>query len=82
MLLPETAPAEAVHIANRIREAIAENAVMVEQKSVTCTASIGVASISGRESIDKLLQRSDEALYRAKSLGRNRVCAHQEDLSP
>lgn len=79
VLLPETAEDGAVQIANRIREAIAENAVMVAQKPVACTASIGVASINSGESIDKLLQRSDEALYRAKTLGRNRVCARQEE---
>lgn len=79
VLLPETAADEAKHIANRIREAIAGNTVMVGLTPVACTASIGVASISGSESIDKLLQRADEALYRAKSLGRDRVCTHQSE---
>ncbi|WP_339782051.1 diguanylate cyclase [uncultured Marinobacter sp.] len=46
-----------------------------------CTVSTGVAIIRGSESVDKLLQRSDEALYRAKTLGRNRVCAHPDDAS-
>ncbi|MFP3979510.1 GGDEF domain-containing protein [Marinobacter sp. KMM 10035] len=77
VLLPETDADGAVQIANRIRESIAEKAVMVAHTEVHCTASIGVASIKGAESIDKLLQRSDEALYRAKALGRNRVCVHQ-----
>ncbi|MBK1853145.1 GGDEF domain-containing protein [Marinobacter sp. 1-4A] len=79
VLLPETAEDEAVKIANRIREAIAKKAITVEQNAVQCTASLGVASIKGAETIDKLLQRSDEALYRAKTLGRNRVCAHQDE---
>ncbi len=79
VLLSETAADEAVQIANRIRETIAGKIVMAEQKSVHCTVSIGVASIRASESIDKLLQRSDEALYRAKTLGRNRVCQHQDE---
>ncbi|MCK0165582.1 GGDEF domain-containing protein [Marinobacter sp. S6332] len=79
VLLPETEEDEAVQIANRIREAIAKKAIIVEQHTVHCTASIGVASIKDAESIDKVLQRSDEALYRAKTLGRNRVCAHQDE---
>lgn len=77
VLLPETSENEAMHIANRIREAIAGQTVMVKQEPVSCTASIGVASISEQESIDKLLQRSDEALYLAKTRGRNRVCAQK-----
>ncbi|MBK1872935.1 MULTISPECIES: GGDEF domain-containing protein [Marinobacter] len=79
VLLPETNADGAVQIANRIREAIAEKAVMVAQTAVHCTASIGVASIEGAESVDKLLQHADEALYRAKALGRNRVCMYQID---
>lgn len=78
VLLPETSEDEAVPIANRIRKAIAEKAVTVEHKPVACTASMGVASISEHESIDKLLQRSDEALYLAKARGRNRVCTYEE----
>jgi PleD family two-component response regulator len=38
------------------------------------TISTGVASIRGSESIDRLLQRADEALYAAKSGGRDQVC--------
>ncbi|MBQ0748265.1 MAG: diguanylate cyclase [Marinobacter sp.] len=53
----------------------------VGEKPVHCTVSTGVAIIRGSESVDKLLQRSDEALYRAKTLGRNRVCAHPDDAS-
>lgn len=79
ILLPETDTGGAVQIANRIREAIAEKTVMVGQTAAGCTASIGVATITEGESIDKLLQRSDEALYRAKALGRDRVCVHQTD---
>lgn len=78
-LLPETTAGEAVQIANRIRETIAKQHVSVGQTAVSCTASIGVAGIEGSESVDKLLQRSDEALYRAKTLGRNRVCLHQDE---
>ena len=80
VLLPETDEDEAVQIANRIREAVASNRVMVGQKPVGCTVSLGVASIRGQESIDRLLQRSDEALYLAKTLGRNRICAQQKEV--
>jgi two-component system cell cycle response regulator len=38
------------------------------------TLSIGVAALEGQESAEQLLRRADEALYRAKKSGRNRVC--------
>jgi diguanylate cyclase (GGDEF)-like protein len=78
-LLPETRSDEAVRIANRIREVIAGNSVSVDQQPVRATISVGVSEIHGKESIDRLLQRADEVLYRAKTLGRNRVCSSQEE---
>ena len=39
------------------------------------TPSIGVALFSGQsESIDELLKQADQAMYRSKSAGRNRLC--------
>ncbi|MCS5560388.1 MAG: GGDEF domain-containing protein, partial [Marinobacter nauticus] len=80
VLLPETALAEAAATAERIRSAVASQAIDCAGKRVTATISIGVACIQGSESIDRLLQRADEALYQAKTLGRNRVCQATEAL--
>ncbi len=74
VLLPETSNAVAIKIANRIRESIASQSIEFEGHNISATVSAGVATIQGAESIDRLLQRADEALYQAKSLGRNRVC--------
>lgn len=40
---------------------------------ITTTVSIGVAELQEGESFEALLNRADEALYRAKEAGRNRV---------
>ncbi|ERS08268.1 GGDEF domain-containing protein [Marinobacter nauticus] len=80
VLLPETALTEAAATAERIRSAVASQAIDCAGKRVTATISIGVACIQGSESIDRLLQRADEALYQAKTLGRNRVCQATEAL--
>lgn len=76
VLLPETDTAEAVNTANRIRQAVAAKTCEYEGQTLNVTISVGVASIRGSESVDRLLQRADEALYRAKTLGRNRVCEY------
>lgn len=74
VLLPETDDKEAIQTGNRFREAIASNPIQYSGTEILLTISAGVATIRGSESIDRLLQRADEALYRAKTLGRNRVC--------
>ncbi|MEP1214691.1 MAG: GGDEF domain-containing protein [Marinobacter sp.] len=73
-LLPETDATEAVQTAHRIRQKIASTPVNADGRTINATISVGVATIQGSESIDRLLQRADEALYRAKTLGRNQVC--------
>lgn len=74
-ILPETNVAEAVKMANRIRQAIAAEPLTFEGLPIHATISAGVATIHGAESTNRLLQRADEALYTAKATGRNRVCS-------
>lgn len=76
VLLPETAPAAAIEIAERLREAIACTRVSVEgDLPVHFTVSIGVASMSSdNDNMNMLLNRADTRLYEAKNSGRNKVC--------
>ncbi|WP_433789129.1 diguanylate cyclase [Actinoplanes sp. CA-252034] len=61
--LPETGTADAVTVLDRMRAAMPD----------AQTVSIGVATWDGHETIAQLLQRADDALYRAKHDGRDRV---------
>jgi diguanylate cyclase (GGDEF)-like protein len=49
-------------------------------QSVQITASFGVASfrMGSKETVDSLIRRVDEAMYKAKREGKNRVCAADE----
>lgn len=68
-LLPETELAAAVVVAERIRQTCAQL-----HPAVGCTVSIGVTVNSATgDTVDALFARADAAMYRAKSLGRNRV---------
>ena len=68
-LLPETTLQEALGVAERIRAACAQPGV-----EPSCTVSIGVATNAhGNDTVDSLIARADTAVYRAKTLGRNRV---------
>jgi eukaryotic-like serine/threonine-protein kinase len=52
---------------------VAETAIETKSGPVSITVSIGVARGTGRTTADSLLAASDEALYQAKTGGRNRV---------
>ena len=74
MLLPETDQAQAMIVAERLREAVAAHVLHVHKVQFKLTISIGVVgatlSMSG---IDALLRAADQALYQAKAEGRNRA---------
>ncbi len=60
--------------ANMIRSAIATSPVEWNGATIDITASFGVALHHPGKTIEAVLQEADEALYRAKQNGRNRVC--------
>lgn len=82
LLLPETDQRGAVQLAQRLREAVAElhikelNAASGDSaERFSVTTSVGVATVGDRShDIDNVLNYADEALYKAKSSGRNAVC--------
>ena len=76
-LLPQTNLAEAQTLAEELRKRVASAAISHPSSSVGghVTVSIGVASVIPDETVepDELFAAADEALYRAKAGGRNRV---------
>ena len=74
VLLPETTLPQAKMAAERFRRAVAEQAVAVNGEPIKATVSIGVAEAwEAAANIAALMNRADQALYLAKSAGRNRV---------
>jgi diguanylate cyclase (GGDEF)-like protein len=75
ILLPETDLEGSQVIAERLRLAVSRLVVPVDTLAIRTTVSIGVASFPTHDSRDlkSLLRKADEALYRAKRLGRDRV---------
>jgi diguanylate cyclase (GGDEF)-like protein len=70
---------DAIHVAERIRRAVTDLAIPAAQDAgATITVSIGVAAFLAGEGTSDLVRRADEALYRAKSEGRNRVAFDEE----
>ena len=57
----------------RLREAAASKPVATSEGPLEVTVSIGTAECRGDVASDRLIAAADEALYRAKEAGRNRV---------
>lgn len=82
VLLVNTNEQNAVYVAERIRRSIATMPfVLSTEQTCDVTISIGIATLiedQNQGDIDEtaraLLKQADEALYKAKALGRNRVC--------
>jgi two-component system cell cycle response regulator len=76
IVMPETDMAVAAMVAERLRRRIAADPFVIQQGagSVPVTISIGIAALRGKDdSAAALVKRADQALYRAKRDGRNRV---------
>lgn len=74
VLLPHTLHEGAVLAAERLREAINLVSIPWNDEVISVTISTGLATADNPdESLDGLLKRADDALYRAKAEGRNRV---------
>ena len=76
IVMPETDMAVAAMVAERLRRRIAAEPFAIQQgaRSIPVTISIGLAALRGKnENAATVLKRADQALYRAKRDGRNRV---------
>lgn len=73
LLLPATPPALGAKLLETLRAAIEACPFHFKGERVTITISMGLASFKAGEHSDLVLKRADQALYRAKNAGRNRV---------
>lgn len=76
VILPECTPSEAVRVAQRLHQAISPVTLPIGDITITVTASAGLAWTDGRDLPDaaRLVAQADQELYRAKRLGRRRLC--------
>lgn len=75
VLMPATTLDAAIESATRLKSAIAQNNLYVENAPVLrVTASIGVAAWRTGLDLEDLMEMADDALYKAKHSGRNKVC--------
>jgi len=76
IILPETQTTGGKVLAQRVRRGIEQLKISFEKQSIPITTSIGLSCtdmVDGEMSRTEIISRSDQALYKAKHEGRNRV---------
>ncbi|MCP4688490.1 MAG: GGDEF domain-containing protein [Desulfobacterales bacterium] len=76
IILPETAMTEAMQVSERLRRGVQDLEIRYEEKTFSLTMSFGLASLPTNKKIsgEDLVKLADDALYKAKTSGRNRCC--------
>lgn len=76
VILPGAGPESTFEIADRLRKAVADVRISLDERQVTI--SMGIACSFGFSDAGELMRAADSALYEAKSAGRNRVALSPE----
>ena len=80
IVLPGCDSQKATSLAERLREAVASEELVAGEETIPVTVSLGISHVADAEDVDaaELVRLADDALYRAKVGGRNRVeCADE-----
>ncbi|HUT29910.1 MAG TPA: diguanylate cyclase [Sedimentisphaerales bacterium] len=73
VILPSTALADAVVVAERMVAAVSSSSVAWSGGHIGLSISVGLGEYDGQTSPEDITSRSDEALYSAKQAGKNTV---------
>lgn len=82
VMLPNTTEADALNIAQTLRQKISQIELKFDKQSIQFTVSLGLVELNqDHTNIDSLLAQADEALYVSKNQGRNQVTTYSESIS-
>lgn len=83
IVLAEVDEAQAMQVAEKVRQRIETSPFLIShERSLQVTVSVGVACSDGHPDYERMIERADGALYRAKREGRNRVVLADEAPGP
>lgn len=74
MLLPHTNKHSAIKVAEKLRSLIEQSYLTTNDTTLSVTISCGITQLFKGDTHETAFERADQALYRAKELGRNQCC--------
>jgi two-component system cell cycle response regulator len=74
IIIPSCGDPEKMMDFSRLCNVISASKIHTRSGELSITVSIGVTQSDGKDSVDKILNEADNALYKAKDIGRNCVC--------
>ena len=78
IMLSGAGKTDAANIAEKIRSAIEQEVFIFRNQPYKTTLSIGVAEYTNERTKEELIEKADQALYKAKQEGKNRVWVHSD----
>jgi len=76
ILLPNTKASGALKLASKLNNLVKEHLFKYENQTIPIRISLGITSVSYSDSYHSIVERCDQALYKAKENGRDRVEYH------
>ncbi len=80
VICPHAEPGQAVQLAERLRKAVQEAVFHSEKGPIKVTGSFGISTLASTGAKRDLIRQADEAHYKAKALGGNRVLTWGQDV--
>ncbi|WP_298626197.1 diguanylate cyclase [uncultured Legionella sp.] len=77
LVLPGAKAEDAKAIADNLRELFSEYCFKSENNEFSVTFSVGISCFDGSNTAARIIEQADQALYKAKQLGRNRVVIYE-----
>jgi len=83
LLMPDTTPEQGMIAASRLLKAVESIVLTTDSgKTISMTASAGMAEVLLDEKLDQSIKKADDAVYAAKKSGRNRIEVYRDETDP